>query len=180
MLQEMAKNARPILNFPVIRKTRRNHGLEHATIHVLMRSGYRLSGRSTDGGFVLLGEVPTEAVESAVAEALRRMKGGEHSLAVHPNCGTNLATTSLLTSLVGLGSMSWGNAKDKFNRLPLVMVLMMFTILFSQPLGMDLQRYFTTEGDPGDLEVVSITRNSVRFPLFSEPVTIHRVVTRNG
>lgn len=179
MLQELADMARPVLDFPYIRRTRRNHGLEHATIHVLSGKRYRLSGRSDDGGFVLLGDVATEDVETAVREALRRMQNGEHGLAVHPNCGTNLVTTGFLASLVGLVGMAGSSRKDSFNRLPMVMVVMMFVILYSQPLGLNLQKYFTTEGDPGDLEVLKITRSEVNIPLSGQPLTVHRVSTRS-
>jgi hypothetical protein len=137
-----------------------------------------MAGRSTDAGFVLIGEAPTETVESAVAEALRRMRGGEHSLAIHPNCGTNLVTTGFLTSLVAMLGLAGANRRDAYNRLPMVMMLMMVTLLFSQPLGLGLQQYFTTDGDPADLEVVSITRSTMRNPL-GGPMTMHRVVTRS-
>jgi hypothetical protein len=180
MLEQLAAAARPILDLPYIRRTRRNHGLEHATITVLSRSRYRLSGRSTDSGFVLLGDVPTSAVEAAAAEALRRMRAGEHGLAVHPNCGTNLATTGLLTSLVGVIGLGGASRRDSFNRLPLVMIAMMLTVLYAQPLGMALQKHFTTDGDPGDLEILGITRREVRLPFADEPLTIHRVVTRSS
>src|SRR5215510_10897195 len=180
MLQELAAVSRPVLNFPYIRRTRRNHGLEHATIHVISGSShYRLSGRSDDSGFVLLGEIPTERVETAAHEALRRMRNGEHGLAVHPNCGTNLLTTGFLVSMVGMLGMAGSSRRDSFNRLPMVMLGMMFAILYSQPLGMNLQKYFTTEGDPGDLEIVSITRSTLNIP-FSGTVTVHRVATRFG
>jgi Domain of unknown function (DUF6391) len=179
MLQQLAVLSSPVLNFPYIRRTRRNHGLEHATIHVLSGSRHRLSGRSDDSGFVLLGEVPTEAVETAAREALRRMRNGERHLAVHPNCGTNLLTTGFLASMVGLLGMAGSSRRDTFNRLPMVMLAMMIAILYSQPLGMTLQRYFTTEGDPGDLEIVSVTRSSLIIP-FSGRVTVHRVATRFG
>ena len=53
-------------------------------------------------GFILLGEAPTEQIEAAVRDALRRMRGGEHELAVHPNCGTNLVTTGLMTSVAAM------------------------------------------------------------------------------
>ena len=180
MLEQLAETARPFLNFPYIQRTRRNHGLEHATIHVLGDKRYRLSGRSDDGGFVLLGEVPTEAVEAAVSEALRRMRGGEHSLAVHPNCGTNLLTTGFLTSMVGILGLGGRSRTDSFNRLPYVMLLMMVAILYSQPLGMNLQKYFTTEGDPGDLQILSVKRSEVRLPFSSEPLTVHRVNTTSS
>ena len=173
MLEQLAVFARPVLNFPVVRRTRRNHGLEHATIHLL-------SGRSSGTGFLLFGEVPTEAVEAAVHEALRRMRQGEHHLAVHPNCGTNLVTAGLLTSLVGMLGLAGTDRRESWNRLPLTMIMMMLTVLLSQPLGMNLQRYFTTDGDPGNLEVLDITRSEVRTPFSSRPVTVHHVATRSS
>ncbi|MBI5667744.1 MAG: hypothetical protein HZC41_07020 [Chloroflexi bacterium] len=180
MLEQLATLARPVLNIPFIRRTRRNHGLEHATIHLLNQQGYRLSGRSNDSGFVILGDVPTDRVERAVRDALARMRGGEHGLAVHPNCGTNLVTTGLLTSLVAMAGLSGSSRRDSFNRLPLVMMLVMGTILYSQPLGLSLQKHFTTEGDPGDLEVLTINRSEVRLPLGEKPVTVHRVETHSS
>ncbi|MBA3872401.1 MAG: DUF6391 domain-containing protein [Chloroflexota bacterium] len=179
MLEQLAEASRPVLDFPYIRRTRRNHGLEHATITVLTPKGYRLSGRSDDGGFVLLGEVPTEAVEKAAAEALRRMKSGEHQLAVHPNCGTNLVTTGFLATLVALVGMGGSSRKDAVNRFPYVSTAMMGVILFGPLLGMNLQKHFTTEGDPGDLEIVNITRREVNVP-FSGKMIVTRVNTRAG
>ncbi len=180
MLKQMADAAQPVLDLPFIRRTRRNHGLEHATIHILSNriKTLQMAGRSTDAGFVLMGEAPTDAVEDAVYEALRRMRGGEHNLAIHPNCGTNLVTTGFLTSLVAMVGLAGANRRDAYNRLPMVMILMMVTLLFSQPLGMGLQQYFTTDGDPADLQIESITRSTMRNPL-GGAVTMHRVVTRS-
>jgi hypothetical protein len=179
MLQQLAEASRPVLDFPYIRRTRRNHGLEHATITVLTPRGYRLSGRSDDGGFVLLGEVPTEAVEKAAAEALKRMKNGEHQLAVHPNCGTNLVTTGFLATLVAFLGMAGTNRKDAFNRFPYISTAMMGVILFGPLLGMNIQKHFTTEGDPGDLEIVNVARREVNIP-FSGKTIVTRVNTRAG
>lgn len=179
MLEQLATIARPVLNIPFIRRTRRNHGLEHATIHLLNQQGYRLSGRSSDSGFVILGDVPTDRVERAVRDALARMRGGEHGLAVHPNCGTNLVTTGLLTSLVAMAGLSGSTRRDSFNRLPLVMMLVMGAILYSQPLGLSLQKHFTTEGNPGDLEVLMVSRSEMKLPLGDKPVTVHRVETHS-
>jgi len=180
MLEQLADYARPVLDLPPVRRTRRNHGLEHATIHLLSGKKYRLSGRSSASGFLLFGDVRTEDVDEAAHEALRRMRGGEHNLAVHPNCGTNLVTSGLLTSLIAMLSLSGTSRRESFNRLPLMMVLMMFTVLFSQPLGMSLQRYFTTDGNPADLEILRITRSEMRTPFSSRPVTVHHVATRSS
>ncbi|MBL8163783.1 MAG: hypothetical protein JNJ61_17485 [Anaerolineae bacterium] len=179
MLEQLAAWARPLLQFPYILRTRRNHGLEHATIHLLSGKNYRLSGRSDDTGFVVLGEVPTDALERAAADALRRMRNGEHGLAVHPNCGTNLVTTASIVSLIGLVGLGGSNRREGFNRLPAVMSAMMVAILYSPLLGMALQKHFTTEGDPGDLEILKVTRREVRLPWSSEPLVVHRVATRS-
>lgn len=182
MIKQLAGIAHPLLDTPIVRRTRRNHGLEHATIHLLSSriKGLHMAGRSTDGGFILLGEAPTEMVERAVHDALRRMRAGEHQLAIHPNCGTNLVTTGFLTSLVALVGLGGANRREAFNRLPAVMTLMMLALLVGQPLGTALQRHITTDGDPADLEVVSITRHEVPTPFSSKPMMMHRVVTRSS
>ena len=86
-----------------IARIRRNHGLEHATIHVLSEGHKRFSaqGNSDHRGFHLniYGDVTGEEVAAAVAEAHRRLRAGERHLAVHPNCGTVLVTTAMLATL---------------------------------------------------------------------------------
>jgi hypothetical protein len=182
MIERFAQFARPVLDWDLVRRTRRNHGLEHATIHLLSKRVKQLSiaGRSSHNGFILMGEVPTEQVEVAVKDALERMKKGEHNLAVHPNCGTNLVTTGALTTLVALVGLGGRNRRVTGDRVSWVMTMMMMAVLFSQPLGMSLQRHITTEGDPGDLEFVSVTRREVRLPFTGGTMIMHNVVTRAG
>lgn len=180
LLKSLANAANPILTFPYILRTRRNHGLEHATIHILSKHRYSLSGRSNDVGFLLFGNVPTDHVEQAVLEAIQRMKGGEHKLAIHPNCGTNLVTTGFLTTVVAWLGFSGSNRRNGWDRFPMVMMLLMGVVLFSTPLGMSLQQHFTTEGDPGDMELVSVTRDETVIPFTGRKVIIHRVVTQQS
>lgn len=181
MIERIAIAARPILEFPLIRRTRRNHALEHATIHVLSRThkGLRMAGRSSDSGFVLLGEVPTDHVEKAVDDALRRLGKGESALALHPNCGTNLVTAGALTTLAAL--IGLGNRKRPItlDRISWTMTLTVLALVVAQPLGMTLQKHITTEGDPGDLEIVSVTRREIPWP-FGGLLTLHNVITRRG
>jgi hypothetical protein len=181
LVERFAEFAQPVLDLPLVRRTRRNHGLEHATITILSQrvKNLRMAGRSSDSGFILLGEAPTEQIESAVRDALRRMKAGEHGLAVHPNCGTNLVTTGLMASLAAMIGLSGASRRDAWNRLPTVMVLVMLALIFSQPLGLSLQKYITTDGDPADLEVLTIQRSQMQTPLSSSPITVHRVTTRS-
>ena len=150
----------PLLDIPYIRRVRRNHGLEHATIHMMSRKirDLRIVGRSDASGFWLIGDVTTDQVESAVSEALERMRGGDHKLAIHPNCGTNLVTVAMLgTAATGVALLGADRERGGvFSRLPLIAIGIMFATLFGQPLGRQLQEHLTTLGDPGDLQVLDI------------------------
>ena len=165
-----------LVNKPWFSRIRRNHGLEHATLHVLAKrfSGKNLAGHSDTKGFWLLGDIPTEEVESAVGEALERMKSGEKNLAVHPNCGTNFATAGTMAGLAGASAM-FGvgpRKRDKLDRLALAATLATLALIFAQPAGLFLQKYFTTSGDPGSLEVVEIT------PTQRGRLKAHRIITQ--
>ncbi len=149
-----------ILTIPVINRVRRNHALEHATIHVLSSHIKNLSmvGRSTANCFYLYGGVTQEQVEQAVQEALSRLRAGEHELAVHPGCGTNLVTSSGIGGLAAFTVLSMVPRRGRFgfDRLPLAIVAIMAGVLVGQPLGMRLQENVTTNGDPGDLRVLGV------------------------
>jgi len=173
----IVEKMQPMLNAPYILRTRRNHGLEHATIHILSQRvrGLQMAGRSDAKGFVLIGECDTDKVVSAVSDALDRMKRGEHGLAVHPNCGTNLVTTGYMTGLTALLLNRASSDKDVLGRLPLMSLGMMGAVLVSQPMGMWLQKHITTEGKPGNLEVLGIERSRQNW--VGREVTVHRVDT---
>lgn len=181
MIERWAYRAKPILDLPVVRRIRRNHGLEHATVTILSKrsAGSPMMGRSTDRGFVLFADLPQHIVEQAVRDALRRMRDGEHNLALHPGCGTSRLTTGILTSLVALVTLAGVRRRDAFSRLPTTMLLMMLTILMSEPLGMALQRHFTTDGDPADLEIIDIRSRPARMPLTFQPITLYTIRTRS-
>ena len=160
-----------ILDLPLILETRRNHALEHATLHVLAHK-YRvpMAGHSNPTGFFLLGDVTAEDVSSAATEAMARLLAGESDLAVHPGCGTNMATTALLA-----GTFAWAplrGAKSTFWRLwliPLAVLFAAFGYWLSKPLGPWLQKYVTTEADLGDMQIIEI--NLIRKG-------VHRVITK--
>ncbi|RMF41852.1 MAG: hypothetical protein D6755_12165 [Anaerolineae bacterium] len=166
-----------LLQLQPLSRVRRNHGLEHATLHILAKRfpQRNMAGHSDTGGFWLLGDIPTEAVESAVLEALHRMKNGEHGLAVHPNCGTNFVTSGSMAGMAGAFAM-WGAGpewRDKAERLSLAALLATIALIFSRPLGFWLQAHVTTSGHPQELEIVEIRRTT------RGGVPAHRVVTRN-
>lgn len=180
MIEQLASLMRPLLNNPIVKRVRRNHGYEHATVHMLNRKRYILSGRASAGGFALFGEVPTEVVEQAAEEALERLRNGQKHLAIHPNCGTNLVTTGLITTLIGAIGFTGSRRKQAWERFPVVMIFMMFAALYSQPVGMLVQEHITTEGEVGDLELVGVTKSEMNLPFRDKPITVHNIITRKG
>lgn len=181
-IEQLAALAQPILNIGTIRRIRRNHGLEHATIHLLGhgKARFRMSGRSDSHGFYLLGNATAEEIERASAEALRRMRAGHHELAVHPSCGTNLLTSGVMASLAALTSAAGMDRtwRDRFERFPTVVLMVMGALLLAPGLGTAFQRHFTTLGEPGDLVVRSVERREWNGPLGK--TTVHRVETTGG
>lgn len=70
-------------------------------------------------------------------------------------------------------------ALQYLSRLPSVILLSIAAIVFSRPLGLQLQEHFTTLGDPGNLQIVSITRREGRG-LRGGKIVFHRVQTREA
>jgi Domain of unknown function (DUF6391) len=172
----MPKDKTGILELPLINRIRRNHGLEHATLHMLARRfpDTSMGGYSNLGGFWIAADVPIEAVRESVDEALRRMKAGESKLAVHPNCGTNFITTGTLAGVAGAASLFGAGKRwqDKLGRLPLAASMATLVLIISRPLGLSIQEHITTSGDPGSLEVVEIIKSQ------RGGMTFYRVTTR--
>lgn len=151
-----------LLEVPTISRIRRNHGLEHATIHLLTEAkpGRSVAGHSDAGGFWILGELDTVELTETVREALARLQGGERSLAVHPNCGTNFATYGVFASLGAfLAMVGAKRTRDKLERLPMAAVFATLGIIVSQPLAYRLQQRVTTSGDPQGLNIVRVVRS---------------------
>ncbi len=164
-----------ILDLPLILETRRNHALEHATIHILTarHPDRHFAGHSNPTGFFLLGNVSTEEVETAVTQALTRLRAGESELAVHAGCGTNFASTALLAGTLAWlplrGARSW---RRRLWLLPFAVAVGLLGYVLSQPLGPWLQAHITTEPNLGDLRIEAVV------PVRRSSVAIHRIVTR--
>ena len=163
----------PILDLPPYLATRRNHALEHATLKILARKydDKGLAGHSNPTGFFLFGDISLDDIQSAIREAVTRLRAGEWDLAIHPGCGTNVAT-----SLVLPATLAWlplqGTRSNRWRLLliPIALTFAVFGYLLSKPLGPWLQRHITTKADLGPLQVSEIT--VVRKG-------VHRVVTKS-
>jgi hypothetical protein len=157
----------------VLDRIRQNHGLEHATVTVMLQKlgmSVRLAGRSTPSGFYLYGDLATDLVEASVHEALRRMQAGEGDLAVSPLCGTNLAVGGILASAGSF--LALGDRGDRRERFPRAVLLATCSIIAAQPIGRLVQKHVTTSPDQDGVEVISVTRSSLAG------LTIHKVRTR--
>ncbi|CAG0931596.1 hypothetical protein TFLX_02198 [Thermoflexales bacterium] len=147
-----------LLKQTFILRIRRNHALEHATIHVLTatKPGRPLAGRSTSYGFYLYGDVSDEELQTAVSDARNRLKRGESRLAIHPGCGTNYLASGAAASLGALTVLSLGDRKAHWSRLPDVLIAATLALIAAQPVGPKLQEHITTCADVGDLEIVAV------------------------
>lgn len=148
-----------IFNLPLVNKIRRNHALEHATIHVLTENcrPLKVVGRSTLHGYYLYGNLTTEMVVVAAQEAYARLRAGQRHLAVHPNCGTNLVTAG---SMAGLATFAvLGNSKKRrIELLPNALLAATLALILARPVGPRLQEHITTLSDLGDLTIKAVRR----------------------
>lgn len=144
-----------------ITEVRQSHALEHATIHVLSQRcpGVYLVGRSTAKGFYLYGEVPTLLVADAASEALARLQAGETMLAIHPRCGTNLVTGSILAGIASLLVTS-RRRRPLWEHVPNVFLAISLALFLAQPLGYTIQQRFTTSTEVSRVRIASINKRS--------------------
>lgn len=165
-----------VLQHPLVSRIRRNHALEHATLHVLGQKLPRTSmaGHSDMGGFWIIGDVHTDDLWAAVTEAQQRLNAGESHLAVHPNCGTNLATAGMLATIAGLSGMAGSGPRfrDKLERLPFSVALATLALVVSRPVGYLLQAQVTT---CAELDVLQVTKIRVTRRGW---LRAHRVATK--
>jgi hypothetical protein len=143
-------------------RVRRNHALEHATITVITERhpSVFLSGRSNRRGFYIFGDIDTAELESAVGEALRRLRTGEAELAIHPRCGTNLAVAGILS---GVSAALAAQLKPRQNRFSYAVLASIGALMLAPQVGTEVQRHLTTLADTADLRVDRVARR--KFPL---------------
>ena len=164
----------PLLRIPFILKTRRNHALEHATLHLLAEKypNVSMGGYSIASGFFIFANLSEDAVRNAAADALARLRSGESQLAIHPGCGTNFAI-ALTAAWIPFRSMFYGKAplRKKLWRLPFALALSFMAYALSRPLGPLAQEHITTEAEVGDMEILAVA------PLRLRGKTAYRIRT---
>lgn len=142
----------------VIERIRRNHALEHATLHMLATKieNLRGGGYAAPSGYYVVGDFDIEQIAWAANEAIRRMNEGQKHLAVHPGCGTNLATTGVMA---GVLSFIGGNLIRKArwqDRLTFSMLGALIGGFAAYPLGPWMQANVTTSANMTGMRVKAI------------------------
>ena len=143
---------------------RKNHALEHATIHVLTKRhpGISFGGYSIHSGFWIIGKTDLESVKDAAEIARARLCKGEASLAVHPNCGTNLVMAGLCSAAVSAVAMAGADTKEKrLDRFPMLISAGILGTYFGRPLGEKVQKYLTTDPDVSCVQISGIQCSSL-------------------
>lgn len=81
--------------------TKRNHALEHATIHFLLRNKVRVSGGRAEGaGFRVSGGAKPAEIRKAFTEVERLITNRQRIPHISPHCGSNLVTSLALALLL--------------------------------------------------------------------------------
>lgn len=149
---------------------RQNHAIEHATVTLLSQRipGVSLMGRSDAQGFSLFGDVDTAVIEEVAGEALARLQSGESGLAVHPNCGTNLVTSGMLSGLAVMFAAS-GRNRSWADRVPSSLLAATLALIVAVPAGRWVQENVTTSPHVDGLRITGVVKQG-------GPGTRHRVL----
>ena len=155
----------------VFDRIRQHHGIEHATVTLLSQriKGAQLVARSDFAGFTVFGEVDTADLAAAAAEALARLQAGERDLAIHPNCGTNLAAAGILSGVAAFVASSGQRRSLWWERLPSAILAATLALLAAPSVGRWLQEHVTTSSQVTGLRIATVAR------LPDGPVVAHRV-----
>ncbi len=142
------------------RRVRQNHALEHATITILseMIPNLSINARSYSDGFIIFRDLDLGVLRRAVDEALRRLQAGEAQLAIHPNCGTNLAVG---ISLMTIGTLLGMTSSSTRTRVASAAASSVAGWAAARPIGEFVQKHFTTLPDLKGVRVTEIFRRKM-------------------
>ncbi len=175
---EIAENKIRVATIDAIAHIRKNHAMEHATIHLLTESrpGVSFAGYSFIKGYWILGNAELQDIQKAAEMALARLNNGEKKLAIHPNCGTNLAMIGLCTAAAAMiTTMDTKDDDSVFSRFSAFTTAGLIGAMAGKPLGPKVQKRFTTDANVNDLSIVSINCSSFRgTPAFFVETSLNR------
>jgi len=142
-------------------QTRRNHALEHGTIHFLRKHygrRYKLTGRSEERGFRVAGAKTAADIQRAFRELLQHLRAGDHAVVVARGCGSNMVTAQasgvVLMALLSLGIVLF--SPSLLMVAAAVLAILAIAMLVRYPLGMWLQRRRFLLVDFEDASILSV------------------------
>jgi ABC-type thiamin/hydroxymethylpyrimidine transport system permease subunit len=150
-----------LLDLPFVATLRRNHAVEHATMHLLAQRQPYLNAvaRTSLDGFYIYGSVDTKTLADATAEAIGRLQAGQAELAIHPRCGTNLVVAGFLAGLATF--LAGGRSRWRLSSFPRFFLAATLAVIVAQPLGLLVQERITTSTQVAGLRVAEVTRQGV-------------------
>lgn len=153
------------------RRVRQNHALEHATFTILAQKNPHFSGsaRSFSDGFIVFADVDLGELRRAADEALSRLQAGEAELAIHPNCGTNLAVG---ITLMTVGTMLGLASNQARTRVAAAAASSFAGWAAARPVGEYVQKHFTTLPDLKGVRITEIYRRQVLGATFIQVKTV--------
>ena len=153
------------------RRVRQNHALEHATFTIMAQRNPAFSGsaRSFSDGFIVFADVDLGELRRCAEEALQRLQAGEAELAIHPNCGTNLAVG---ISLVTIGTLLGMASNQPRTRVAAAAASSFAGWAAARPVGEYVQRHFTTLPDLKGVRITEIYRRKFLGATFIQVHTV--------
>ena len=151
------------LTIPLINAIRKNHGLEHATVSLLLERGTStpIGGYSMPGGFIVWAKASPEIVTAAAQDALQLLEDGHSDLAVSAHCGTNAVVSVLLG---GAAAYLAGRGRGLMPVVRGAIVGLLVARTLGPPIGKLVQRTATVSADPAGMSISS-TRVLKESPL---------------
>ncbi len=117
---------------------------------------YNLSGFAQEDGFIIRGSAPVDMVYESANIGQKRLMGGERTLAVHKRCGTSIAITNFISSIIFLILLFRYGYFNLFN----IVIAMLAASLIGPLFGRYIQLYLTTAQDVKNIEIVNIVYNN--------------------
>lgn len=148
----------------VIERVRRNHALEHATLHMLAERIPNLvgAGRASHNGFYLYGDFEMSQIAESANDAIKRMNAGNAKLAIHPGCGTNLVTAGFLTGALALVMARLAGPRARwFEQLSGAVFGGLIGAFLAQPLGPWMQAHVTTSANMRGMRIRGIRHSQI-------------------
>lgn len=154
-----------------LQRTRRNHAIEHAAMHMLSRAGVatRLAARSDWRGLTFYGDIDSATLKRAINGGLLALETGNRGLAVHPRCGSMVSVSFLLGLLTVWLAQSGLRRGVSLARALLTLAGIASATLLARPLGESVQAHVLTSTSVGDARLITIR------PSRLGPLTLHRV-----